>query len=396
MKQKIQDTSVDISRGGRIREYWGLRVMNPKRAEAEDGSKEVDMTAILKRYNIKGFEFGNWTSNEDRYDMVIAFERAAKVLETIVGSRNLGMDMLLGVAFGARGRGGAAAAHYEPGLNMINLTKTTGFGCLAHEWGHAIDYNLGRFVDQNKVYDALTGGYSVARLLPENTGAQLRRWANAVVDEAIASDSHKRLADADEYWHRRTEVWARYFEQYICYMCRLKKLQPGYLTQPWSYYVSARAYWTEADFMKIAKGSMFSFMIVLKGVLNNKYELTAQPYMYADRKKLYPTKDKQPLSKPKAEQPRKAASKAVKKGSKTAPNMDKFPFTFVYEDKRPGKDWSVIQTNGCASRAKAEALLKETIAKEKPKDAVLKKGIAVARWTDAKGVIYRVHYHPNN
>ena len=30
-------------------------------------------------------------------------------------------------------------AHYEPLLEVINLTKLRGAGCLAHEWAHALD-----------------------------------------------------------------------------------------------------------------------------------------------------------------------------------------------------------------------------------------------------------------
>lgn len=51
--------------------------------------------------------------------------------------------MNLAIAFGARGSGGALA-HYEPERNVINLTKMKGAGCLAHEWGHALDNKIGR------------------------------------------------------------------------------------------------------------------------------------------------------------------------------------------------------------------------------------------------------------
>lgn len=47
----------------------------------------------------------------------------------------------LGLAFGARGMG-KAAAHYEPGEVAINLTKGNGPGALAHEWFHSLDNYL--------------------------------------------------------------------------------------------------------------------------------------------------------------------------------------------------------------------------------------------------------------
>ena len=309
MKQKLFDTDITISKGGRVQRYWMMKVMHPKfAAEEAKANNEVDMVAILKAYKVKAFEFGNWVSQNDRYDFVHAFVHSAELLSDIVGSKNLGLDLLLGVAFGARGRGGGAIAHYEPGHNVINLTRDKSYGCLAHEWAHAIDYNLGRHVDQNKDYSYLTGGRSIACILPENTGAQLRYWANAVVDEAKATESFARLKKADEYWHRRTEVWARYFEQYIAYQCMLKKKSPRFLAMTFSDYCGRTEYWKEDEFKKIARGSMFSFIAVLKGVLNNRYNLTACPYKYKTRDAIG-AKPEPPKVKPlKVEKPKKAAA----------------------------------------------------------------------------------------
>ena len=50
------------------------------------------------------------------------------------------------MAVGARGRGGigSAAAHYEPGKIVINLTKKNGAVSLGHEWWHAMDKYFAR------------------------------------------------------------------------------------------------------------------------------------------------------------------------------------------------------------------------------------------------------------
>lgn len=328
MKQKLTDTNYTVSRGGRVEDYWMTRVMHPHYAKEEAKQQEVDMVAILKEYKLKGFEFGNWVNQNDRYDFIHAFTRSAQILSEVIGSKNIGLDLLVGVAFGARGRGGGAVAHYEPMHNMINLTKEKSYGSLAHEWGHAIDYNLGRHIDQNKDYSFLTGGHSVAAILPTNTGAQLRMWANAVVDEAKATPSYKRIEKADEYWHRRTEVWARFMEQYVAYQCKLKKKSPRYLSLTFEEYTKMTPYWTEADFVKIARGSMFSFIAVLKGVLNNRYNLTASPYKYKTRDMLYPNPGKAP--KPKYTLP----LYVVLKGRKpTDSNMLKFDKTEIKDGK---------------------------------------------------------------
>ena len=72
----------------------------------------------------------------------------------------LSLNGELAIAFGARGHGGeeAAAAHYEPGHQVINMTKIKGAGSLAHEWFHALDHYLGRqdgkATDRTKAADA--------------------------------------------------------------------------------------------------------------------------------------------------------------------------------------------------------------------------------------------------
>jgi len=60
-----------------------------------------------------------------------------------VPTRALSLAGKLSLAFGARGKG-TAAAHYEPSRVVINLTKTQGAGSLAHEWFHALDNYFGR------------------------------------------------------------------------------------------------------------------------------------------------------------------------------------------------------------------------------------------------------------
>lgn len=62
----------------------------------------------------------------------------------------------LGIAFGARGKGGALA-HYEPDTKVINLTRSNGFGSLAHEWGHFADNilsnNMSGMISDSYIYD---------------------------------------------------------------------------------------------------------------------------------------------------------------------------------------------------------------------------------------------------
>ncbi len=102
---------------------------------------------FLHDLKFRGGEFGNWLNQHDReanldfaYD---AFRDLARVLQ--IRPEDVSLNGSLAIAFGARGRGGrsSGAAHYEPERQVINLTKMSGAGCLAHEWGHALDHAIG-------------------------------------------------------------------------------------------------------------------------------------------------------------------------------------------------------------------------------------------------------------
>lgn len=248
MKAKIVDSNQDIHTGGRADEYWANRTLKKARrsltAHSESTPSNVDIDKIKAKYNIKGFEFGNWLSNEDRVDYMIAVDTALSTLSKIMHSKNLGMSGLLGIAFGARGRGGAAA-HYEPHLNMINLTKKHGDQSLAHEYGHAIDYNFGRFVDQSPESSALSGGWRTARVSKDPAGGPIRKTVNQIVDMIMASDSYDRISDYGDYWHRRTEVFARWFEQFCTNECYCT-----FLSKPKDFYEKNRVYLTAKDYAK--------------------------------------------------------------------------------------------------------------------------------------------------
>jgi hypothetical protein len=301
--------------GGRRDYAWRGKIgkMDVRRSlsHATDKHSSVDLLKLQDKYNLKGFEFGNYTSNDDRHDFAIATKTSLEDLMFVVlGTRNIGVDRLVGIAFGARGMGGRAAAHYEPGFNMINLTKPHGAGTLAHEYGHALDFNLGRYIDQNKLYSALSGGSSVARTLESNTGGQLRYWTNKIVDAVKATDSFKRLDKAGDYWRERTEVFARTFEQYVCYALKTEGLTNQFLTKSWIQYTTRAAYLREDDFMKILP-DMQQLVREISLFLNDKGKLVPRAYPTTAKKVVMPKPEK------KAE-PKVAAAKqpVVKTSSK--------------------------------------------------------------------------------
>ncbi|AHJ10654.1 hypothetical protein AU083_gp58 [Escherichia phage phi191] len=80
-------------------------------------------------------QFGNYVEGPRRQaDLNRAYDSLHDLAEVLnVPTKALSLNGRLGLAFGARGKG-KAAAHYEPGEVAINLTKGNGPGALAHEW----------------------------------------------------------------------------------------------------------------------------------------------------------------------------------------------------------------------------------------------------------------------
>ena len=107
-----------------------------------DYRQGIDVTP--EDFNIFGFrgvQFGNYVNVSERQQSLNQAYDALYDLANVLGisPKAISLNGELGLAFGARGSGGKnAAAHYEPLQIVINLTKKSGAGSLAHEWWHAI------------------------------------------------------------------------------------------------------------------------------------------------------------------------------------------------------------------------------------------------------------------
>lgn len=243
--RKISDYQVkpDVITGGAIQKHWQSGNLQKKylskRSPAFPFKNSVDYTDqeyICKQYKIKGFEYGNWVTQEERFNFLvcghISLSDLAKILK--FKSNNIGFNSKIGIAFGARGIP-SAAAHFEPHSFMINLTKINGWQSLAHEYGHAIDYYFGGYIDQEKGSFSLSNGRSTALVI--NLSAykkdSLRYLMNDLINsintvtikgKVSKSESYLRLAkyESSDYWFRRTEIFARFFERYVVH--KLNKL----------------------------------------------------------------------------------------------------------------------------------------------------------------------------
>ncbi|EGM1961914.1 hypothetical protein ILV71_002266 [Salmonella enterica] len=187
-------------------------------------------------FGFRGVQFGNYVEGPRRQsDLNRAYDSLMDMADVLkVPAKALSLNGRLGLAFGARGKGGknAAAAHYEPGQVAINLTKGHGAGSLAHEWFHALDNYFGQ-------YDAAREGEITSgdKFMTSNN----KRWPQwndkekeylhpvrqevydafkGVVNAVHKSGMVDRARRLDEirskpYWATDVEMAARAFERYV-------------------------------------------------------------------------------------------------------------------------------------------------------------------------------------
>jgi len=248
---------------------------------------------IIKTYKIKGLEFGNWVNQVRRLDYclstIIAFYDLQKILQ--LKNNNLGFNNTLSMAYGARGTKGASA-HYEPDLKVINLSrdkridklkdrfgnkkyesyndtnqddwqkltndvreKISGYGAIAHEYGHALDYILSEKYTQKR-YNALSGGVitlydyknpnrAYSKFLDsvyskkENVNELEQAFINCFEPFLFTKDKptgfYRRVYNyaqkTSTYWSQLNEIWARIFETYISYKLEKTGIKDLYLVR---------------------------------------------------------------------------------------------------------------------------------------------------------------------
>ena len=291
MYNKIVDTVAVTSRnkplsGGKCENWWeedstgkhGLNKNTRNRSKMGPGTTSkmsMSVSDTLTTFQFKGFEFGNWLNQSERYDVFRAFQDCLYVLSSILKNKNIGFDYNIGVAFGARGSA-RALAHYEPSTNIINMTKEKGAGSLLHEYAHALDYCIGSFFDQNQYYASLSGGRTLSQH-ENNVGGQFRFRMNGILLYVRSTESYKKLVETtnkSDYWCNSTELFARLTEAYFAYFYN-DYYQIHYLVKAVSYYekLSSTGHYLTKKEIKVIKPELDSFFKEVGNLLNNRCRL---------------------------------------------------------------------------------------------------------------------------
>lgn len=194
-------------------------------------AQNVTPEQFREAFGFRGVEFGNWVEQgrrqQDLNDAFDALMDMAAILQ--LPPKAISLNGELGLAFGARGAGGKnpAAAHYERGKVVINLTKKSGAGSLGHEWWHAVDNYFARMRGQaggmlTQASDVSVLSRGPAKTFAPNANVRLEMvQAFAEVIKAINNTSLRaRAANLDsrrvkEYWGTDPELSARAFESYL-------------------------------------------------------------------------------------------------------------------------------------------------------------------------------------
>ncbi|APB99009.1 LPD5 domain-containing protein [Polynucleobacter asymbioticus] len=196
-------------------------VNDPRIGEDYRKGDHITSDEYKAEFGFRGTQFGNYVEQARRqkelnnsYD---ALRDMAKIID--IPSKAISLNGELAIAFGARGNGGPdpAAAHYEPGQVVINLTKKNGFGSLAHEWFHALDNYFGK---SSQVHDYLTYANRYKEINPEAVRPEVADAFREVMNTIKDSDFYKRSVVIDkyrakDYWSTNEELGARAFEAYI-------------------------------------------------------------------------------------------------------------------------------------------------------------------------------------
>ena len=207
---------------------------------------DVTPEAFTEAFNFRGVQFGNFVEQGRRQqDLNEAYDGLMDLAGILnIPAKALSLNGELGLAFGARGKGGkgAAKAHYERGSIVINLTKKSGAGSLAHEWFHALDNYFGRARGASATERMATEGNPDMAVRPEVIDAfrNIRQTVNRIRMRERSQNLDKVRTKA--YWSTDVEMAARAFESYV-----IEKLQDQQGANDYLANIVSEDYWKASE-----------------------------------------------------------------------------------------------------------------------------------------------------
>ncbi|HDL7339045.1 TPA: hypothetical protein PXN07_004383 [Yersinia enterocolitica] len=224
------------------------KATNEPRTGIERRKGNVTPEQFSDAFGFRGVQFGNYVEGARRQtELNDAYDSLVDMAELLnVPPKSLSLNGELGLAFGARGKGGAKA-HYEPRQVVINLTKGNGAGSLAHEWFHALDNYFGTYDVHGEASGKHSSEFITDRKRPRYEFSHGKRQEiihpvrqevhdafKSAVDKVTHSGMMERAALLDSgrskaYWTTKLEMSARAFERYLLDKAQSKGITNDYL-----------------------------------------------------------------------------------------------------------------------------------------------------------------------
>lgn len=202
-------------------------VNNPRIGKDHRLGEDVTPEKFASEFGFRGVQFGNYVEQGRRgKDLNNAYDALLDLSSTLgIPPRAISLNGTLGLAFGARGSG-KAAAHYEADQVVINLTKTNGHGSLGHEWFHALDNYFSRMRGENGKFltehprQKMVRGTGNALVADESVRPEVLGAFERVMKAIKSAEFYKSSGNLDgrrtkDYWSTDIELAARAFESYL-------------------------------------------------------------------------------------------------------------------------------------------------------------------------------------
>lgn len=219
---------------------------------------DVTAEAFAETFGFRGVQFGNYVEQGRRQqDLNEAYDGLMDLAGILdIPAKAISLNGELGLAFGARGKGGknSFAAHYEPGQIVINLTKKSGAGSLAHEWWHSLDNYFGRGTDRKPKDAFASGGKPASDVRPEMVDAfrNIRQTVNRIRMKERSQALDKMRSKA--YWATDIEMSARAFESYV-----IERLQDQGASNDYLANIVSEDYWKAQEAMGMQDGDSYPY-----------------------------------------------------------------------------------------------------------------------------------------
>lgn len=179
--------------------------------------KNIDAEQLAKKYHLRGFAFGNYVTQEERFFYLFKVEKQLEILAKIKGDNNLGLGALT-IAIGSEGQAGSLA-HFNARKLLINLNRGRketyidafqGESSLIHEYAHFIDFIIGRSKESLKVNFA-----SAVRSKTKFKDIEKIRKPVELLLNNREYTKHLITRPNNQYLMAPWEVWARLFEKTV-------------------------------------------------------------------------------------------------------------------------------------------------------------------------------------